>query len=224
MAITEAPKLGRSIKTPILDPSKPRGPQIAAMCALMCAIFGGPILGLIGMLKCPLLVPDDVLALGGLASVVAWSAVSLLVIGSRWCPKNMPLGSKLMMHMGFAVCATGWMIGALDIANGYGMPVLTRDVPIAYKRASREADPSYYVGARPWSSPRNIIEITVSHALFDHLDVPDTDLQTPRPDYGALPNRGYIRLLVGRGRFGIEWLHGVAHLQPDASPGDNTRS
>lgn len=221
MAITEAPKLARSVKTAILDPSKPRGPQIAAMAAQMFGLIGGPIFGLIGMLNYPLFVTDDTLALGGLASLVLWFLVSVLVIRSWYFPKDTAFSTKLLMHLGVAVCATGRAIGALDIANGYSTPVVTRDVPIAYKRASREADPSYYVGARPWSSPSDIIEITVSRALFDRLDVPNTDLQTPQPDFGALPNRGHIRLLVGRGRFGIRWLRGLAQLQPDALPDDN---
>jgi hypothetical protein len=223
MAVTEAPKLRRSIKTAILDPNKPRGPQIARMAAQLFGIFGGPILGLIGMLKYPLLIPDDNLAFGGLASLALWFVVSVVVIRSWYFPKNTPLATRLEMHLGVAVCATGWMIGALDIANGYATPVVTRDVPIAYKRASREAEPSYYVGARPWASPRDIIEITVRRELFDRLDVPDTDLQTPQPDFAALPNRGHIRLLVGRGRFDIGWLRGVADLQPDASAGHNHR-
>lgn len=224
MAITEAPRLGRSIKKPIFDPSKPRGPQVAAMATQMFGIIGGPIFGLIGMLKYPLFLPDNALALGGLASLIVWFSVSLVVIRAWYFPKHTPFQTRLMIHLGVALCATGWTIGAFDLANGYAMPVVTEDVPIAYKRASGEADPSYYVGARPWSSPRDIIEITVPHALFDRLDVPNTDLQTPRPDFGALPNRGHIRLMVGRGRFGIAWLHGVAHLQPDAPPGDNTAS
>jgi hypothetical protein len=224
MAITEAPKLRGSVRAAILDPNKPRGPQIARMAAQMSAILGGPIFGLVGMVRYPLLIPDRALALGGLASLVLWSAVSFLVIGCRLFSKDTPFSTRLKTHLGIGLCATGWMIGAIDIANGYAMPVVTKDVPIAYKRASREADPSYYVGARLWSSPREIVEITVPHELFDRLNVPDTDLETPHPDFGAMPNAGHVQLLVGRGRFGIDWRHGVAPVQPDARQRDGPRS
>ena len=225
MAIAEAPKFGWSAKQPVLDPSKPRGPQIAALAAQLFGLLGGPVFGLIGMLCYPILVPDRVLAIGGLAIIMLWfAAAAFLALHRQYFPTDMSIQTRIMLCFGVAVCATGWTIGCLDIGNGYAMPVISKEVPVAYKRASRDRDPhrrSYYVGARLWSSPRNIVEITVPRALFDRLDVPDTDLQTPRPDFSALPNHGHIRLLVGRGRFGIAWLHGVAQWQPDALQRDN---
>lgn len=214
MAIGEAPQASWNDKRIVLDPSKPRGPQIARIAAQIFGILGGPIFGLVGMVCYPILIPDRLLVAGGLAGVVLWFAASFSFVRDRFFPGDAPFSGKLMVRFGIAVCATGWTIGAIDIANGYATPVSARNIPIAYKRASRDSDPerrSYYVGARLWSSPRDIIEITVPHELFNRLDVPNTDVETSHPAFGAMPNAGHVRLLVGHGRFGIQWLHGVVN-------------
>jgi hypothetical protein len=214
MAISEAPQASWNDRRIVLDPSKPRGPQMARIAAQIFGILGGPLFGLIGMLCYPILIPDRLLVAGGLASILLWFAAGFFFIRDSFFPGDAPFSGKLMVRFGVAVCATGWMIGLVDIANGHGTPVVTRDVAVAYKRASRDSDPerrSYYVGARLWSSPRDIVEITVPHALFNRLNVPNTDIDRSHPDVGAMPNAGQVQLLVGEGRFGIEWLRGVVN-------------
>src|SRR5579863_471846 len=206
MAISEAPQVRWNDKRLVLDSSKPRGPQIARIAAQIFGILSGPVFGLMGMVGYPILIPDRVLAFGGLASIVFWFAASFIVIRGNYFPKDMPASARVMMRFGIAVCATGWTIGCIDIANGYATPIVTKDAPVAYKRASRDSDPerrSYYVGARLWSSPRDVVEITVPRALFNRLDVPNTDVQTSHPPIGSMPDAGHVRLLVGQGRFGI---------------------
>lgn len=219
MVITDVPKVRWNERRPLFDPTKPRGPQIAELAATMFGILGGPVFGLVGMLCYPILIPDRVLALCGLVSILAWAAASFLFVRASYFPSDMPFSAKLMMRFGIAVCATGWTIGLLDVANGYATPVTVRDAPVAYKRATRDSDPerrSYYFGARLWSSPRDIVEITVPRNLFNRLDVPNTDLEPSHRAFSAMPNRGYVKLMVGQGRFGIEWLHGVG--QADSQP------
>ncbi len=214
MAISEAPQVSWNDRRIVLDPSKPRGPQLARIAAQIFGILGGPIFGLTGMVGYPILIPDRILVAGGLAGIVLWFAASFFFIRDKFFPSDTPYSGKLMVRFGIAICAVGWTIGCIDIANGYATPVIARDVPVAYKRASRDNDPerrSYYVGARLWSSPRDIVEITVPRDLFNRLDVPNTDEEMSHPDFGAMPNAGHVRLLVGQGRFGIEWLHGVAN-------------
>jgi hypothetical protein len=225
MSSTDVPKVRWNDRRIFLDPNKPRGPQIACIAAEMFAILGGPVFGLIGMVRYPILIPDRVLVFGALASIAIWFACSFLIIRAKFFPNDMPFSARLMTRLGLAVCATGWAIGFIDVANGYATPVITRDAPVAYKRASRDSDSrrNYYVGARLWPSPRDIVEITVPRDLFNRLDVPNTDLERPHPIFSAMPNRGYVQLLVGQGRFGIEWLHGVertvtvAHLSSQAA-------
>jgi hypothetical protein len=221
MAITDVPTVRWNERRPLLDPSKPRAAQIACLAAEMFGIVGGPVFGLIGMVRYPTLIPDRVLVLGSLASIALWFAVSLLFIRDKYLPNDMPPSARLMMRLGIAICATGWAIGFIDIANGYATPVITRDAVVAYKRASRDSNPDrrdYYFGTRLWSSPRDIVEITVPRDLFNRLDVPNTDLEHSHRAFYAMPNRGYVQLAVGQGRFGIEWLHGVVHAA--SQPGD----
>jgi hypothetical protein len=225
MANTDVPKARWNERQPLLDPSKPRTPQIACLAAEMFGLLGGPIFGLIGMVRYPILIPDRVLVLGSLASIALWFAVSFLFIRSKYFPNDMPNSARLMMRFGIAICATGWAIGFVDIANGYATPVITRDAAVAYKRASRDSNPdrrNYYFGARLWSSPRDIVEITVPRDLFNRLVVPNTDLERSHPAFYAMPNRGSVQLAVGQGRFGIEWLHGVMHAA--FQPGDGAVS
>jgi hypothetical protein len=214
MSSTDVPKVRWNDKRITLDPNKPRGPQIACIAAEMFAILGGPIFGLIGMVRYPILIPDRVLVTGALASIVIAFACSFLIIRGKFFPNGMPFSARVMTRLGLAVCATGWVVGLIDVGNGYATPVITRDAPVAYKRATHDSDPDrrrYYFGARLWSSPRDVVEITVPRDLFDRLGVPNTDLERPRPNISALPNSGSVELMVGQGRFGIEWLHGVEH-------------
>jgi hypothetical protein len=225
MAITDVPKARWDERRLVLDPSKPRAPQIAWLAAEMFGLLGGPIFGLIGMVCYPILIPDRVLVLGSLASIALWFTVSFLFVRSTYFPNDMPNSARLMMRFGIAICATGWAVGFVDIANGYATPVITRDAAVAYKRASRDSNPDrrdYYFGARLWSSPHDIVEITVPRDLFNRLDVPNTDLERSHPAFYAMPNRGDVQLMVGQGRFGIEWLHGVVHTV--SRPGEGAMS
>jgi hypothetical protein len=225
MANTDVPKARWNERRPVFDPSKPRGPQIAWLAAEMFGLLGGPIFGLIGMVRYPILIPDRVLVLGSLASIALWFAISFLFIRSKYFPNDMPNSARLMMRFGIAICATAWVIGLIDIANGYATPVITRDAAVAYKRASRDSNPDrrdYYFGARLWSSPRDIVEITVPRDLFNRVDVPNTDLERFHPAFHEMPNRGNVRLMVGQGRLGIEWLHGVVNAV--SQPGDGAVS
>jgi hypothetical protein len=218
MTVIEAPRVRWSDKALSLDPSKPRGPQIARIAAQMFGILGGPVLGLIGMLRYPMLIPDRDLLIGGLASIMFWFAVSFFIMRGKAFPTGMPSAAKLMARFGIAVCATAWTVGFVGIANGCATPLIARDAPVAYKRTSRDSDPkrrSHYVGARLWSSSRDVVELSVPQAIFNRLDVPDTG--SAQPDLVAMPDRGHVRLSVGQGRFGIDWLHGVVGVAPSVS-------
>src|SRR5579863_2209738 len=111
MAISEAPQVRWNDKRLVLDPSKPRGPQIAAIAAQLFGMFGGLVFGLVGMLCYPLLIPDRVLAFGGLASMLFWAAASFIVIRGNYFPKDMPGSARVMVRFGVALCTTAWTIG-----------------------------------------------------------------------------------------------------------------
>ncbi len=195
------------------DPTKPRWIQIATIVAQMSAFFGGLILGLVSMIKYPMLLTGGGLALTWFGPIAAAFAASFLMIPKTWWPADMPAYARLQMRLGIGLCAAGWFIGLFGIANGYATPVAVRDFPMAYRRTSTPSDPkrmSYYVGTRVWASSRNVYEITVPPALWASLDVPVvTQWSIPRQQLDAMPDHGALRLAVGRGRFGIDWLHGV---------------
>ncbi|MDE2501315.1 MAG: hypothetical protein KGL56_14100, partial [Alphaproteobacteria bacterium] len=63
-----------------------------------------------------------------------------------------------------------------------------------------------------------VYEVVVRRDLYDRLDVPVVKaLHIPWQQVGAMPDRGLLRLTVGQGRLGINWLNGVVGEAPPAS-------
>ena len=192
-----------------LDPTKPRWPQIVSAVGQCFIIFGGPALALVTIKYYPFLIRDSTLYISGLASILFWFLASFALFGDKSFPRGMPRFLKLQFRAGYGLCMTGLALGLGGIANGYNTPLVSRDVAVVSKHPTRHQNPAnrtYYVAMRPWPRLPTVVEIGAPREVYDRLDVPLTAIGTPQQELEAMPDRGYVRLTVGKGRFGLEWL------------------
>jgi hypothetical protein len=195
-----------------LDPKKPAAPQIASNVAGVAYIIAGPLLGLVTIAHYPPLVMDRVIYSVGLGSIAVWFALSWPLIPDRKLPRGMPLFQKLAFRAGWALCTTGWLLGIGGIANGYGMPVSSRDVPAVAKHETRHRDAarrSHYVSIRAWPGERRIVDLDAPADVYARLDLPVTAIGTPQGELQTMPDAATVRLRVGEGRLGLPWLAGI---------------
>jgi len=115
-------------------------------------IFGGPAIGLVTINHYPFLIEDRTLYSAGLASIVFWFLASFAIYGKKYFPKGMPPLLKLPFRAGFGLCMSFLLLGAAGIVNGYGMPMVSRDVAVVSKHTTRHSDP--LIGPIIWESVR----------------------------------------------------------------------
>jgi hypothetical protein len=104
------------------------------------------------------------------------------------------------------------LLGLFGIANGYDTPLISRDVAVVAKHTTRHNDPAkrtYYVAVRAWPSSPAVVELGVPRDTYDRLHVPLTGIHTPQGDLDAMPDSGFVRLIVGEGRLGLQWFKGI---------------
>jgi hypothetical protein len=192
-----------------LDPSKPRLPQILSLIWQFGIIFGGPLLGLVTISHYPFLIQDRTLYILGLGSIVFWFLASFVIPHWSDFPRGTPLITKLQFRAGLGLCMTGLVLGVFGIANGYGTQLVSRDVSVVAKRQTLEHDASrrtYYLAIRAWPDSRTVVELGAPRTVYDQLDVPLAALDTPQQVLDAMPDAGSVKLTVGKGRFGLDWL------------------
>jgi hypothetical protein len=195
-----------------LDPHKPFWPQIGSVIWQSLVIFGGPLIGLVTINHYPFLIADRTIYVGGGAGIVFWFLASFALFGSKSFPRGMPQFLKLQFRAGFALCMTFLLVGVFGIANGYDTPLISKDVAVVAKHGTRQSDPAkrtYYVAMRAWPPSRTVVELSAPRKVYDRLDVPRTEIDTPLEVLEAMPDRGTVRLIVGQGRLGLEWLKGI---------------
>jgi hypothetical protein len=195
-----------------LDPHEPFWPQIGSAIWQSLVIFGGPLIGLVAINHYPFLIADRTIYVGGGAGIVFWFLASFALFGSKSFPRGMPQFLKLQFRAGFGLCMTFLLVGVFGIANGYDTPLIGRDVAVVAKHPTRQSDPAkrtYYVAMRAWPPSRTVVELSAPRKVYDQLAVPRTEIDTPLHELEALPDRGTVRLIVGRGRLGVEWLKGI---------------
>lgn len=195
-----------------LDPTKPRLPQIISATVQGLIIFGGPAIGLVAIKYYPILIEDRTIYIGGLASIVFWFLASFAIFGNGYFPPGMPRLLRLPFRAGFGLCMTGLIIGLFGIANGYDTLLTSRDVAVVAKHTTRHSDPAkraYYVAVRAWSGSSDVVELDVAPNTYNHLKVPLTAIGTSQQELESMPNAGFVRLIVGQGRFGLEWYKGM---------------
>jgi hypothetical protein len=192
-----------------LDASKPFWPQIVSLIWQFGIIFGGPLLGLVTINHYPFLIQDRTLYIVGLSSIVFWFLASFVIPHWSGFPRGTPAITKLQFRAGLGLCMTGLVLGVVGIANGYGSPLVSRDVPVVAKRETLERDASrrtYYLAIRAWPDSRTVVELGAPRAVYDQLAVPLAAFETPQRVLDAMADAGYVKLTVGKGRFGLEWL------------------
>jgi hypothetical protein len=195
-----------------LDPDKPRLPQIISIVWQSLIIFGGPLIGLFAINRYPFLIMDRTIYIGGATGIVFWFLASFAIYGDKDFPRGMPQFLKLQFRAGYGLCMTFLLLGLFGIANGYGMPTISRDVAVVAKHTTRHSDPArrtYYVAMRAWPSSRAVVELNTPRDVYDRLRVPLTAIDTPQEELDAMADGGSVRLIVGQGRLGLEWLKGI---------------
>jgi hypothetical protein len=195
-----------------LDPRKPQAPQIFWIVVQFATIFGGPLIALITIDHYPFLILDRTLYFGGLASIGIWFLASFVFFGDESFPKGTPRPIQLMFRAGWGLCMTGWVLGVSGIANGYATPLIVRDAAVVAKHPTLERDPArriYYVAVRAWPDASLVVELPAPRAVYDGVAAPVVSVDTPNAALEAMPDAGRVRLVVGQGRLGLEWLKAV---------------
>ena len=195
-----------------LDPAKPRLPQIVSAIGQSLIIFGGPLIGLLAIEHYPFLIMDRTIYIGGLASIAFWFVASFVLYGRDDFPRGMPQQLKLVFRAGYGLCMSFLLLGLAGIANGYDTPLIARDVAVVAKHSTRHSDPArrtYYVAMRAWPYSRTVVELGAPRDVYDRLRVPVTAIDTPQEELDAMADSGSVRLIVGQGRLGVEWLKGI---------------
>src|SRR5689334_6838288 len=195
-----------------LDPSKPRWPQIRSAIGLSFIIFGGPLLGLFAINHYPFLILERSIYIGGAAGIVFWFLASFAIFGDQDFPRGMPQFLKLQFRAGYGLCMTFLLVGLFGIVNGYDTPLISRNVAVVAKHTTRHTDPakrSYYVAVRAWAPSSAVVGLGAPRSVYDQLNVPRSDIDSPQEQLEAMPDSGVVRLIVGEGRLGLEWLKSI---------------
>ena len=83
---------------------------------------------------------------------------------------------------------------------------------VVAKHTTRHSDPArrtYYVAMRAWPPSRTVVELGAPRDVYDRLSVPLVAIDTPQADLDAMPDAGHVRLVLGEGRLGLEWLKSI---------------
>ncbi len=210
------------------DPSKPRWVQIMWLSIQLFWIFGGMVLALVSLFMYPMLLTGAGYAIMYLGPLAVGIVIGFFITPRTWLPADMPVLVKIQVRCGVGLFLAAWFIGIFGIVNGYATPIVVRDAPMVYRRTTTPSDPhhmTYYVGTRVWPSSRDVYEITVRPALFASLDAPvTTQWHIPQQQLFAMPDHGLLRLAVGRGRLGFDWLKGVVGVVSSSSADRNGHS
>jgi hypothetical protein len=196
-----------------IDPRKPLAPQIASAVAQIAFILGGPAIGLVTIRYYPFLIRDRTIYIGGLTGVTVFALASVAIVRKTSLPPGMPPPMRLMFRLSLGMAATFWLLGISGIVNGYGMRVMNRQVMVVGKRQTRQHDPSrraHYLAVRAWPSSPTVVELESPVAVYEQLDVPVIDVDTPQSRLDAMPDTGTVSLAVGQGRLGLEWMSGIS--------------
>lgn len=120
----------------------------------------------------------------------------------------MPQFLKLQFRAGYGLCMTFLLVGLFGIVNGYDTPLISRDVAVVAK-----ANRNNYVNMRAWPPSPAVVKLMASREVYGLLAVPRIDLDTPERDLEAMPDSGAVRLIVGEGRLGVEWLKAIEFVE-----------
>jgi hypothetical protein len=128
------------------------------------------------------------------------------MFGSGSFPRGMPQFRRLAFRAGFALCMTFLLLGVFgkrlshaDDQQGCGGRRQAHDA----RERSRQAHLLCYVAMRAWPPSSTVLELGAPREVYDGLAVPRSAIDTPLDELEAMPDRGFVRLIVGQGRFGV---------------------
>jgi hypothetical protein len=186
--------------------------QLVVNVAGLLAVLCGWVLGPVAFSLYPLLNTERasyLWILGGvMLGILVWLTLAL------WGRLSWMTGRAV--RLAAFVCGLGVAFlpyGLFGIANGYATPLVVRDVPVVAKQQTKQANPNqreYYVTTRPWPGSRAVAQVTVSRAVYEQLAVPVTTTRTRHETHEAMPDAAHVRLTLGAGRLGVDWVHGVS--------------
>jgi len=194
------------------DPDQLLRPQILSAAAHASVIFGGPVVGLIGISHFPALVTDDTIYRVGIGSILVLFLASFVLIPARSLPKGIPLGLALLFRAGWGLAATFLWVGVALISNGYDTPSITRDVAVVGKTESFGRDPArgqYRLWVRAWPPSRFVIGVDTTRQVSEGARVPLVEVDTPEATLLVMRDAGIAGLTVGRGRLGLDWVQKI---------------
>jgi hypothetical protein len=194
------------------DLQKPMLPQVATTALVLGLFFGGLGLGLVGLAYFPPLWLGATIYEVCAATFVACIALAFAVVPRRVFPAGIPLKGRVLARVGWALSATFFLLGLFMVVNGYGTPASSRTVDCVGKRMSRERNPDhrqYSLELRAWPGQASVAEVDVTRRIYEAVNVRTVDVDTPQATLDALPTQMRVRLKVGIGRLGVEWLENV---------------
>lgn len=210
-------RMGRERQRSIfsLDPSKPKTPQVISAFLQSAVIFGGPLLGMFAIERYPFLITDQSLYLGGLASISLFFLATFPLFRRNTLLQKMPLALKIVFRLGWGGCAAFLLLGIIGIANGFGTPLESREVAVVAKHQTLQREPverTYYLAVRPWPGSRTVVELEAPRTTYDRLAVPIDRVDTPQNVLSEMPDAGQARLVIGKGRLGLDWLNTITPM------------
>jgi hypothetical protein len=192
-----------------LDPTKPKARQVVSIILQCGVLIGGPLLGLATINYYPFLIPVRTLCIGGIGSACLFFLLSFVTFRRSSDLFAFPLVLRLAFRFGWSICFTFLVWGLIGVANGFGTPLESIQVPVVAKRETLQRDPArrtYYLAVRPWRNSHTVAELPGQRATYDRLRVPVDDVGTPQKVLDEMPDTGQVDLIVGRGRLGLGWL------------------
>lgn len=195
-----------------LNAREPKSRQIVTILLWTVPLICGPALGLVFDAHYPFLVQDRTLYIGAAISVFFLFLFSFVALRRDRSLPRFPMPLRIVARLGWAIGSTSLVWGLIGIVNGAGMPVQSRQVSAVVKHHTLQRDPAqrtYYIAVRPWKGSRTVVELPGPRATYDQLPVPVNAIDTPLKVLDVMPDAGRVTLVVGKGRFGLEWLRSI---------------
>jgi len=201
-----------------IDPTKPKARQVTSIVYQLAPILVGPVLILV-LTRCyPFLITDGSAYRGAIVSVCLFFLLSFIVFRRDPSLLKFPLIMRTVFRFGWGLGSAALVWGFVGIVNGLGTPLETRRVPVVAKHQTLQRDPAnrtYYLAVRPWHSSRTVVELPGPRETYEALPVPIDAIDTPQKVLDDMLDKGQVDIIIGRGRFGLDWLKGI---EPVATP------
>ncbi len=199
--------------------SRPRGQShftLSDSVKRRLSYFGmaaGAGLGLLGRNNFSILGHDHAITIALLVGAVLSFFASFAVSDDFFqLSRGTPQWGRLIVRAGLSYFAALALVGLFELANGYGTPLLSRDVTIVGKHISvstaRGTRVYHYVTIRAWPPSRTVVELDVPRTVYNEIQAPTTN-SSSQDELDDMTDSGTVRLLVGQGRFGVEWYKGL---------------